>query len=30
MGSGEGRWGVSVGGTKQWRREESWYRGASG
>ena len=27
MGRGEGREGVSVGGTKEWRREGSWYRG---
>ena len=27
VGRGEGREGVSVGGTKEWRREGSWYRG---
>ena len=26
MGRGEGREGVSLGGTKEWRREGSWYR----
>ena len=26
MGGGEGRYGVSVGGTKEWRTEGSWYR----